>query len=70
MTTEFGRFLRFETLTLFPFDRKLFDTTLMTDDEIAWVNAYHARVASELMSALENEPQRMWLAAATAPIVR
>ena len=70
MTTELGRFLRFETLTLFPFDRKLFDTTLMTDDEIAWVNAYHARVASELMSALENEPQRMWLAAATAPIVR
>ncbi len=42
----------------------------MTDDEIAWVNAYHARVAAELMPALENESQRMWLAAATAPIVR
>ena len=37
-TTEFGRFFKFETMTLFPFDRSLFDTSIMTPEEINWVN--------------------------------
>lgn len=70
MTTAFGRFLRFETLTLFPFDRKLVDTTIMSDAELDWLNAYHRRVAETLTPALATEAQRQWLAAATAPIER
>lgn len=57
---EFGEFLRFETLTMFPFDTTLFDTSLMTPDEIAWVNSYHATVRARL-SPLLNSDQRVWL---------
>ena len=41
----------FETLTLAPIDRRLIDPALMTPDEIAWLDAYHARVAEALGSA-------------------
>ena len=42
-TTEFGEFLRFETLTLCPIDTRCIDFDLMRADEIAWLNDYHAR---------------------------
>lgn len=67
---EFGNFYAFEPLTLFPFDLKLFDTTLMSDEEIEWVNAYHERVRATLVPLLENENQRQWLTAKTAPLCR
>ncbi len=67
---EFGNFYEFETLTLFPFDLKLFDVTLMTDDEIAWLNNYHARVRETLLPMLENQNQRDWLTAKTQPLCR
>ncbi|MDE6397176.1 MAG: aminopeptidase P family protein [Muribaculaceae bacterium] len=60
MQTEFGRFYRFETLTLFPFDLTLFDKTLMTEAEINWVNDYHTLVRSRL-SPLLNSAERTWL---------
>ncbi len=69
MTTEFGNFYRFETLTLFPFDINLFDTTIMTDDEIAWVNDYHATVRERLSPSLPTE-LRQWLEEKTQPIAR
>lgn len=65
--TEFGQFLKFETLTLFPFDINLFDTGIMTDDEINWVNNYHNNVFDKLSPYL-NSKQRDWLKAKTAPI--
>lgn len=67
---EFGEFLRFETLTLFPFDLKLFDTSLMTDEEIAWINSYHERVSSTLMPLLSTDAQREWLTSKTLPLCR
>ncbi len=67
MTTEFGDFYKFETLTLCPFDRKLFDLSLMTADEIAWVNDYHAKVRAALSPALDAD-SRAWLEKATAPL--
>lgn len=67
METEFGRFLKFETVTLFPFDRKLFDLNLMNDNEIAWLNAYHERVYKTLAPALDAEAQA-WLKERTAPL--
>lgn len=69
MTTEFGNFYRFETLTLCPFDTALFDTALMTDEEIQWVNDYHTTVRNELTPLL-NDEQAKWLAAKTAPLTR
>jgi len=47
-TTEFGEFLRFETLTLCPIDIRCVDRALLDADEIAWLNAYHATVAERV----------------------
>ncbi len=60
-------FLSFETLTLAPFDRRLLDPALMTTQERAWLDAYHARVLHTVGPAL-GEAERTWLAAACAPL--
>ena len=67
MTTAFGDFLGFETLTLCPFDRTLFDTSIMSADEIAWVDKYHATVAERLMPLL-NADEQAWLLEHTKPL--
>lgn len=59
--TEFGQFLKFEPLTLFPFDLRLFQTEIMTPEEIKWVNDYHARVREALTPLLTPE-EAAWLA--------
>ena len=55
MTTDFGRFFGFETVTLFPFDLNLFDTSIMTDEEIEWLNLYHDKVRDSLAPSLSGE---------------
>lgn len=67
MTTEFGNFYKFETLTLCPFDLALFDTDLMTNQEIEWLNAYHKHVREALAPDLEGRPLE-WLNANTQPL--
>ncbi len=62
-------FLRFETLTLAPFDRRLIDRALLDDAETAWIDAYHARVLREIGPALERA-EREWLEQACAPLGR
>jgi Xaa-Pro aminopeptidase len=57
----------FETLTLAPIDRRLVESGLLTAEEIAWFDAYHARVHDKL-SPLVDAPTRAWLAAACAPL--
>ena len=52
--------LGFETLTLAPIERDLIDTALLTDTELAWLNAYHARVAATIGPVLEGD-DRAWL---------
>ena len=69
MTTEFGNFYKFETLTLFPFDLQLFDTTIMSDSEIEWVNNYHNTVRSRLLPLLQPAEQE-WLIQKTQPLTR
>lgn len=54
----------FDTLTLAPIDLRLVDVALMTADEIAWLDAYHARVRTAL-SPLVDAETRAWLAPAT-----
>jgi Xaa-Pro aminopeptidase len=56
--------LGFETLTLAPIDRNLIDPSLLDDGEIAWLDAYHARVRETLTPTLDPDTAR-WLAAAT-----
>lgn len=58
----------FETLTLAPFDRRMVVTGLMNADEIAWLDAYHARVLDEIGTMVDGEVLA-WLEAATAPLV-
>ena len=70
MTTEFGQFYKFETLTLFPFDLRLFQTDIMSDEEIRWVNEYHAKVREILVPALETEEQKAWMIEKTQPLKR
>lgn len=67
--TEFGQFYHFEEMTLFPFDLNLFETEIMTDDEIAWVNAYHKKVY-ERLTPLLNSDEQAWLAEKTKELHR
>ncbi|MCI6324297.1 MAG: aminopeptidase P family protein [Bacteroidales bacterium] len=53
--TTNDQFLTFETLTLCFYDTQLIDFSLMTADEIAWLNAYHARVYAEIAPLLSAE---------------
>jgi Xaa-Pro aminopeptidase len=57
----------FETLTLAPIDLRLVVTEMLTADERAWLDAYHARVAQTLAPSLDPET-RAWLTAATRPL--
>ena len=57
----------FETLTLAPIDRALVDTALLSADELAWFDAYHARVRTTLTPLVDAETAK-WLAEATAPL--
>lgn len=59
----------FETLTLAPIDRTLIDASLLTDEEVTWLDAYHERVAKALSPHLDDE-DRQWLTQACAPISR
>lgn len=68
-TTEFGNFYKFETVTLFPFDIKLFDVNIMTEEEICWLNAYHKRVYDTLSPEL-NKQECEWLEKKTIPLTK
>lgn len=59
-TEEFGKFMNFEVLTLFPYDSKLIDVALLSDEELAWVNNYHKTVRERLTPYL-NAEQQAWL---------
>lgn len=59
--------LGFETLTLAPHDRRLIDLSLLSAEEIAQVDAYHARVFEVVGPQLDPEV-RVWLRQATAPL--
>jgi Xaa-Pro aminopeptidase len=56
----------FETLTLAPIDRRLIEPALMTPEEIAWLDAYHARVRETLWPLVDGDT-RAWLEQATRP---
>jgi len=57
----------FETITWAPYERALIDLKLLDEGEIAWINAYHARVWSNLAPLVEGEA-KAWLEAACLPL--
>jgi Xaa-Pro aminopeptidase len=59
-------FLRFETLTLAPFDTTLIDVALLTPAERTWLNTYHARVLADVGPHLSGSA-KTWLEAACQP---
>ena len=54
-STEFGNFLRFDTLTLCPIDTHAIDKSLLNSEEINWLNSYHQRVYDELEPLVNGE---------------
>jgi Xaa-Pro aminopeptidase len=58
--TEFGQFLKFDTLTVFPIDKNLIDKTMLTDKEIIWLNDYHKKVY-DTISPLLSQDEKEWL---------
>ena len=67
--TEFGKFYKFEPLTLCPIDKEAIVVEMMTDEELTWFNEYHQMVCERLMPLLNAEEQE-WLKEATAPLTR
>jgi len=65
--TGFGRFLRFETLTLCPIDKTPILPELLTREEIGWLDDYHETVYQKISPHLD-ETERIWLREATAPL--
>jgi Xaa-Pro aminopeptidase len=65
--TEFGDFLKFETLTLCPIDTRCLDLSLLRDDERAWLNAYHETVRARLSPHVSGDA-KAWLELRTQPI--
>jgi Xaa-Pro aminopeptidase len=65
--SEFGEFLEFETLTLCPIDTRCIERSLLREDEIEWLNAYHATVRERLAPLVEGAA-RTWLIERTEPI--
>jgi Xaa-Pro aminopeptidase len=59
--------LGFEPITLVPFDRRLLDVSLLDAQEIAWLDAYHRRVADAVGPLLDGEAAA-WLERATRPL--
>lgn len=66
--TEFGSFLKFEPLTICPYDRKLIVSEMLTGDELQWLNDYHDFVREVLLPLLSDEAEKAWLTNATRPI--
>ena len=60
----------FEALTLAPIDRRLIDAAQLSDDELRWLNDYHARVRREVRPLLDDEATKVWLDAATQVLTR
>ena len=64
---EFGKFMRFKTLTLFPYDNKSIEIGLLSPDELLQINTYHQIVYKTLSPHL-NTKEAAWLKSKTAQL--
>jgi Xaa-Pro aminopeptidase len=67
--TEYGRFLKFETVTLCYIDTSLVDVSLLSERQLEWLNEYHETVFKSLSGHLDQDV-RKWLKMKTAPLKR
>jgi Xaa-Pro aminopeptidase len=65
--TQFGRFLKFDTVSLCYIDKSLIDRSLLDRKEIDWLNNYHSEVYEKLSPFL-SEAEKLWLRVKTEPI--
>jgi Xaa-Pro aminopeptidase len=65
--TEFGQFLKFDTVSLCYIEKSLIDKTLLDQKEIGWLNSYHSEVYDKLSPDLTSE-EKNWLKEKTEPI--
>ena len=68
--SQFGKFLKFEPLTLCPIDTAPIDLGLMPDKDLKWLNDYHETVRQRLTPLITDGAVKEWLADATKPISR
>ncbi|NYT65136.1 aminopeptidase P family protein [Alcaligenaceae bacterium] len=67
VSTEFGDFLKFETLTLCPIDTRCLNVDMLSANERAWLNNYHAQVRERLMPLVDGMAAD-WLVERTLPV--
>lgn len=65
--TEFGQFMRFDTLTYAPIDCDAIEVSMLSGEEKKWINDYHRKVYDTIKDKLDEE-EKMWLAEVTAAI--
>ena len=65
--TEFGRFLKFDTISLCYIDKSLIDKSMLDTEEIDWINSYHFEVYEKISPHLSKE-EKEWLSEKTAPL--
>ena len=63
-------FLGFERLTHIPIQKKMIDTSLLTDIEIKWINKYHSEVHEKVLPHLRTSTAKVWLEQACSPLTR
>jgi Xaa-Pro aminopeptidase len=66
--TEFGQFLRFDTVSLCYIEKSLIDRSLLDQKEIDWLNLYHSEVYDKLNPHLTAE-EKLWLKEKTEPLI-
>lgn len=67
MSTEFGEFLQFETLTLCPIDKEPIIVEMLSEEEKKWLDDYHLTVRDKLSRHLTFD-ERSWLEGVTKPL--
>lgn len=67
---QFGKFFELETMSYFPFDLNAIDSTMLTQQEIEWINSYHQSTYERLTATgLLNAAEKEWLANKTRQII-
>ncbi|XP_024023589.1 probable Xaa-Pro aminopeptidase P isoform X4 [Morus notabilis] len=60
-------YLSFEHITWAPYQRKLIDLSLLSPEELDWLNSYHSK-CKDILAPYLDESEKAWLKKATEPI--
>ncbi len=64
---DFGSFMKFKNMTYCHFENSLIDKTILSQKEIEWINAYHAKIYEKLFPVLKQNTA-LWLKDKTMPL--